>query len=86
MVWTRIESIIWSLFTLKVIDYRFRCLQSIRSPSYTSLKRLRSPRAEARYPKRSSPFGLPPPTPLPSQPRSGGDGNEDHAWRRSEPV
>jgi hypothetical protein len=23
VVWTRIESIIWSLFTVKVIDYRF---------------------------------------------------------------
>jgi hypothetical protein len=33
VVWTRIESIIWSLFTVKVIDYRFRFLQSIRSPS-----------------------------------------------------
>ena len=27
-----IESIIWSLFTVKVIDYRFRFLQSIRLP------------------------------------------------------
>ena len=26
MVWTRIESIIWSIFTVKVIDYRFRFL------------------------------------------------------------
>jgi hypothetical protein len=32
VVFTRIESILWSLFTVKVIDYRFRCLQSIRSP------------------------------------------------------
>jgi hypothetical protein len=33
VVWTRIESILWSLFTVKVIDYRFRFLQSIWSPS-----------------------------------------------------
>ena len=32
VVWTRIESIIWSLFTVKVIDHRFRFLQSILSP------------------------------------------------------
>jgi len=24
VVWTRIESIIWSLFTVNIIDYRFR--------------------------------------------------------------
>ena len=32
VVVTRIESIIWSFFAVKVIDYRFRFLQSIRSP------------------------------------------------------
>ena len=37
MVWTRIESIIWSLFTVNVIDYRFRFLQSIPRHSCRSL-------------------------------------------------
>jgi hypothetical protein len=32
VVWTKIESIIWSLFTVNIIDYRFRFLQSILSP------------------------------------------------------
>ena len=32
VVWTRIESIIWSFFTVTIIDYRFRFLQSILSP------------------------------------------------------
>ena len=31
VVWTRIESIIWSIFTVKVIDYRFRFLLSLWS-------------------------------------------------------
>jgi hypothetical protein len=32
VVWTRIESIIWLLFTVKVINYRFHFLQSIQLP------------------------------------------------------
>jgi len=40
VVWTRIESIIWSIFTVKVIDYRFRFLLSCDRHSCTALSRI----------------------------------------------
>jgi hypothetical protein len=49
MVWTRIESIIWSLFTVKVIDHRFTVnpVAIVGSPkaSYLALEHAKDIRA-----------------------------------------